>query len=168
MSGVLHLFPDTNLFLQCRALEELDWTPWQTYDEVQLIVSMPVQREIDNHKKKGNERLGRRARTTNTLFREVMRGDHGHKVIRESGPSVKLFIRPEYGHNPALADRLNYEERDDQLIGTISTFLEKLPGADARLLTDDTTPIATAKSVGIAVVEIPASWLLPPENTEIS
>lgn len=44
MVSTLYLFPDTNLFIQCRPLEELDWTQWSAFDQVHLIVSRPVQR----------------------------------------------------------------------------------------------------------------------------
>ena len=45
---IIFLFPDTNLFIQCLPLVELDWSMWKQFDEVHLIVSRPVQEEIDN------------------------------------------------------------------------------------------------------------------------
>ena len=44
---ILSFFPDTNLFIQCRSLEELDWSEWADFEEVHLIVCRTVQREID-------------------------------------------------------------------------------------------------------------------------
>ena len=29
----LYLFPDTNLFIQCRPLEQLDWSEWEEFEE---------------------------------------------------------------------------------------------------------------------------------------
>ncbi len=40
--SILYFFVDTNLFLQCRPLEQLDWSPWDSFEEVRLIVSKPV------------------------------------------------------------------------------------------------------------------------------
>ena len=40
----LCLFPDTNVFIQCRPLEELDWSDWADFEEVHLIVCRTVQR----------------------------------------------------------------------------------------------------------------------------
>ena len=40
---VLYLFPDTNLFIQCLPLQQIDWTLWSDFDEVHLLVSRPVQ-----------------------------------------------------------------------------------------------------------------------------
>lgn len=166
MSSILYLFADTNLFIQCRALAELDWSPWASFDEVNVIVSRPVQREVDYRNNKGSDRVGDRSRAANKMFREIIQSDKDHRVIRDAGPCVKLYIKPEYSHDPDLAGRLDYGERDDQIIGTISIFKKQNPKADVRLLTDDGTPMATAQSLQIAVVEIPEAWLLPPETTD--
>jgi hypothetical protein len=166
MSSILYLFADTNLFIQCRALAELDWSTWASFDEVHVIVSLPVTREIDYRKNKGSDRVGDRSRATNKMFREIIQSDKDHRVIRDAGPCVKLYIKPEYIPDPDLAARLDYNERDDEIIGTISSFKKQNPEADVRLLTDDGTPMAMAKSLQIAVVAIPEAWLLPPEKTE--
>ena len=42
MTKILYLFPDTNLLVQCRPLEELDWEQWKQFDEIHLIISRPV------------------------------------------------------------------------------------------------------------------------------
>ena len=100
------------------------------------------------------------------MLREIIQSDKDHRVIRDARPCVKLYIKPEYNPDPDLAGRLDYGERDDQIIGTISTFKKQNSEADVRLLTDDGTPMATARSLQIAVAAIPEAWLLPPEKTE--
>lgn len=164
--AILYLFPDTNLFIQCRPLEQLDWSHFGSFEEIHLVVSRPVHKEIDYRKNKGNDRVGTRARATNAMFREITRGTLGHRVVREEGPRVKLLIEVQHASDPMLADRLDYDERDEELIGTVSMYKQQHPSADVRLLTDDGTPMATAKSLGITVAEIPDSWLVPPEATD--
>jgi predicted ribonuclease YlaK len=88
VSSILYLFADTDLFIQCRALGELDWSAWNSFDEVHVIVSRPVQREIDYRKNKGSDRVGDRARSTNKLFKELVQGDKDHMLLRETGPSL--------------------------------------------------------------------------------
>jgi hypothetical protein len=166
MPKVLYLFPDTNAFVQCRPLEQVDWSAWKDFDEVHLIVSRPVQSEIDNQKNKGAGRLGKRARTASSLFREVIRAGTGHKVIQESGPSVKLSMRQDLKPSPELADRLSYEEPDDQLVGIAHAFAKQTIGADVGVLTHDTGPLLSAQMVRVPFVEIPDGWLLPPETNE--
>ena len=162
--SVIYLFVDTNLLLQCRPLEELDWSAWSAFGEVRLIVSNPVLREIDYRKNKGNDRVGSRARATSAMFRAMI-GDE-HKLIREGDPRVTLSLEPQHQYSSALKDRLSYQERDDQLIGTIYGFAHENLAVTVRLLTHDTTPLYTARALGLAADAIPDDWLLPPENTD--
>jgi hypothetical protein len=57
-SRTLYLFPDTNAFIQCRSLDQVDWSEWVDYAEIHLIVCQPVQREMDKHKIRGSDRVG--------------------------------------------------------------------------------------------------------------
>ena len=160
---VIHLFCDANLLFQCKALEELDWSAWDSFD-VRLIVSKPVLREVDHRKNQGNSRVARRARRANALFRKMR--PTGERVVRDKQPRVTLHVEPEHQHSTDLAETLNFEERDDQLVGTLHRFVKENPDADARLLTHDTTPLYTAESVGLKAVAIPDEWLLDPERDE--
>ena len=162
--SVVYLFPDTNLLLQCRPLEKLDWSTWNAFDEVRLIVSAPVLREIDYRKNKGNDRVGKRARDASAMFRKIL--DDEYKLVRDSGPCVKLFVEPQHRHSEELKERLDYQERDDQLIGTVYEIARHTPDAEVRLLTHDTTPLYTARALGLKADVIPDEWLLPPESTE--
>ena len=160
---VVHLFCDANLLFQCKALEELDWSAWDCFD-VRVIVSKPVLREVDHRKNQGNSRVARRARAANTMFRGMR--TTGEKVVREEGPQVTLYVEPEHQYSAELAETLNYEERDDQLVGTLHRFAKDNPDADARLLTHDTTPLYTAEGIGLKAEAIPDDWLLDPERDE--
>ena len=160
----LHYFVDANLFLQCRPLEQLDWSPWDGFQEVRLIVSSPVLREIDNLKNKGNDRVGSRARETSSMFRRML--NDGKLVVRATGPRVILSIEPQHSYSKEVEDRLNYQERDDQLAGTVYEFSQRHQGSDVRLLTHDTTPLYTALGLGLSADIISDDWLLLPETTE--
>ena len=65
-TSTLYLFVDTNLFIHCHAPEQLDWSPWHEFEEVRLIVSTPVLREIDRLKTRGG-RVGNRARAASAM-----------------------------------------------------------------------------------------------------
>ena len=163
---ILHLFPDTNLFIQCRALEEFDWSVWAEFDEVHLIVCRPVQREIDNQKGKGDDRIGRRARQAHSQFRKIILSENGLKLIRETRPQVRLLVEPSYLPNPALADRLDYTKVDDEIVGCVHAHMELNPESDTRLLTHDSGPMASARMLSVPFVSIPDNWLLQPESNE--
>ena len=163
-SSVVYLFADTNLLFQCLPLEKLDWSAWNQFDEVRLIVSKPVLREIDYHKNKGNDRVSRRARGTSAMFRKML--NDGNKVVRDSAPRVILSVEPQHQYTEELENRLNLQERDDQLIATAYEFAKQHRSGEVRLLTHDTTPLYTARSLGLAADVIPEDWLLMPEKTE--
>lgn len=166
MAGILYLFPDTNLLIQCSPLEQLNWEQWKAFEEVHLLITRPVQREIDKHKNGGNDRLGRRGKKAASLLREVITGDADHNIIREAGPCVKLFVRIDLRPNDTLTETLNFGEPDDQLVGTAHSFMSANPSCDVRILTHDTGPMASARVVKVAVEVIPDEWLLPPEASE--
>ena len=98
----LYLFPDTNVFIQCKPLEQLDWSEWQDFSEIHLLVSRPVQREIDDQKNRGNNRVANRARATYRLFRQLIDGRREYEVIRSSIPVVKLYLEGPSRPSPSI------------------------------------------------------------------
>ncbi len=162
---ILHIFPDTNLFIQCRPLHELDWSKWAEFDEVHLLVCRPVQREIDNQKARGNDRVGTKARSTYKLFREIILSEQDYKLIQEAKPRIKLLLAVSYLPNPKLADNLDYNKVDDEIVGCVHTYREQNPGFDVQLLTHDSGPMTSAKMLSLPFTPIPDDWLLQPENS---
>ena len=162
---ILYLFPDNNLFIQCRPLQEIDWSEWASFEEIHLIVCRPVQREIDNQKNRGNDRVGQRARKTSTLFRKIALGADDYELIPGTTPQVKLFLESQSRPNPELKHRLDYSKSDDEIIGCLYRFRQEHPDKDVRLLTHDTGPIVTAKGFDLPVIPVDETWILPPENT---
>ena len=166
MGHTLYLFADTNLFIQCRALEEIDWSAWSDFAEVHLIVSRPVQREIDQQKNRGNDRVGRRARTTYERFRALITSDKDHAVVRESVPRVKLLLVGPSRPAAELSDVLDYTKPDDEIVGYMAEYRNQHEGRDVRLLTHDSGPMMAAKSQNLPFIPIPDSWLQPPEQSK--
>ena len=89
---ILYLFPDTNLFIQCRSLEHIDWSEIGEFDEIQLFVSQPVQKEIDAQKNKGNQRLGKRARKTAAFFKDILTSNTKRHIIKDARPRVTISV----------------------------------------------------------------------------
>ncbi|VAX16926.1 hypothetical protein MNBD_NITROSPINAE04-108 [hydrothermal vent metagenome] len=164
--NILYLFPDTNLFVQCRQLGELDWVNISPFSEIHLIVSRPVQGEIDNQKSRGNGRIQKRARKASSLFREILLSNSSHKIISNDDPVVKLFLWPENVKADSCPETLNLSEPDDHLVAAVWLYRKRHPGDDVRLLTHDTGPMGTAKTLDVPFVPIPDTWILPPETSE--
>ena len=160
----IYLFPDTNLFIQCRPLEELDWSEWAEFEEVHLIVCRPVQREIDNQKNRGNDRVGQRARKTYKMFRDMLSTPDRRLLVREVNPCVKLYFYTSSLPSQELKDRLDYSKPDDELIGHLHGFKQAHPDEDVHLLSYDTGPMMTADGLGLPFSPISDAWILQPEN----
>ena len=165
--ATLYVFPDTNLFIQCRPLEELDWSLWPDFSEIHLIVSRPVRREIDAQKNRGNDRIGRRARKTHSLFREVITTATGYKVVRETAPLVRLHMDEARKPSDELSDVLDSGVPDDQLVGHMHAYTKQHPERTVSLLTHDSGPMMTAKSLDLPFTPIPDTWLRDPEESDV-
>lgn len=166
MIRILTLFPDTNIFIQCKSLSEIDWSVLGDFDQVDLVVTRPVQVEIDRQKGKGTGRLARRARAAASKFGEALDCEDETLIIAKGRPEVRLRISIQLRPSEETGITLNYSERDDQLVGIAKAFSDANSEASVRVLTNDVGPRASAKAVGIAC-EIPREdWLLPPESDD--
>lgn len=162
---VLYLFPDTNVFLQCKPLDQTTWETFGSWERIDIIVTRPVQTEIDLLKGKGNGRQAAKARTASTLLRRLLEVSSPFIVLSTS-PLVHLTVRLDLRTDATAAETLDYEVRDDQLVGTALAFQGEQSAAATRLLTDDTGVMFSAKTVGVEYVKIPQDWFLPPEVDE--
>lgn len=162
MSAKLFLFPDTNLFLQCKPLDQVDWRLLGEWDQIELIVTRPVQIEIDSLKGKGNGRQASKARIATSLLRKLLVDGVDHVVISGT-PQVHLVVRLNLRPDASAASSLNYEFRDDQLVGTAAGFQNSNGVSIVRLLTDDTGVMFSARTVGLEYLKIPEQWFLPAE-----
>ena len=86
-------FLDTNVFLECKALEELPWKQITDQDPVRLIVPLTTIEEIDK-RKKGNDKKAERARRASQRLRLIRDAVDKKTSIRNSGPNVSLEIAP--------------------------------------------------------------------------
>ena len=160
----LHLFPDTNLFIQCRPLKEIKWSKYSEFDHVEIIVCRAVQREIDRLKDGPNRRPNRRARKTASMLRAVL--DNGPMEICASSPRVSLALGTATVPHSALSEQLDYNEIDDQVVGYAALYEETNRGVEVRVLTGDTGMMVTARQVGIAYEPLDDAWRLLPERDD--
>lgn len=159
LAGEVTLLVDTNLFLECRGLSDLPWHELG-YASVELIVSRPVQQELDAHKKNERGRTFKKALAATKLLRELVTSGQASLVIREAEPRVILSIMPASRIQPNLNEHLDPTINDDAIILRMLQHQRDNDTADVRLITHDTGPMATAVSLGIPFIPIPDSWLM--------
>lgn len=165
---ILHLFPDTNVFIECRPLDQLDWSRWSEFDEVHLVVCRTVQREIDRQKNHHErKRVRNHAKAAYSIFADLAKSAGAkHLPVRPSNPEVKLFLQPVGLPSPKWNNVLDYSHPDDEIIGHLCTYAEQHSDADVRLLTLDAGPTMSARSLGLSVETVHEDWLLPPEHSD--
>ena len=160
---IAYLLPDTNLFVQCKPLSELDWSPWSYYDEIHIIVTRPVQKEIDKHKNRGNDRTASRSRKAANLFRKIISTETGYELIEKKDQTIKVFLELQHKPDKELDTQLDYDDFDDRLVGIAYAFVKEKADEQVWVVTHDTGPLASGKMVKVKVFEIPEDWLLEPE-----
>lgn len=159
-----HLFvADTNLFFECKRLEEISWVDLAV-DPVVIVLTKPVLAEIDKHKK-GGARTRKRAIEISGRIREMLAGLSPEVVIQETGPRVILRLMPILQPAPELAGSLDYSINDDRIVGTVATLSKDEAFASVSMLTDDSVAASTVQGLRMSFVLIPESWKRPPEET---
>ena len=163
----LVLITDTNLFLECRPLPDIPWEQLG-FAQIELIVTSPVQQELDKHKKIKGGRTYKKALKAWTLLRELVQTDEPHLTIKYSAPTVTLTVMQRSRLQPDLEPTLDHMVPDDAIILRLLEYRQDHPEVQVRLLTHDTGPMMTAKSLGIPFLAIPDDWLLEPEDDPVA
>ena len=155
------MFADSNLFLHYKPLHEIDWSKLGDFDEIEIVVCRTVQREIDALKDRREGRRSDRARKAASTFLEI--AQHGPQEHRAASPRVTLNLYGSSQPKQDLANQLDYSQNDDRIIGHLAQFQDENPSANTRLLTRDSGPVLTARTLRIPYAIIPDNWRLAPE-----
>jgi hypothetical protein len=164
--GVIELFVDTNLFLQCQELSQLPWHEISDAQDVLVLVPRVVQQEVDRLKHDGKSRRAGRARRAASLFREAIEAPQLELILRQQGPRVALSFPPIPDPERLRSTQLDLARPDDRLIEEALAYRASNTGKDVRLLTNDTNAMLTARQCGLPYIAVPEHWLLDPEPDE--
>ncbi|WP_194164523.1 PIN domain-containing protein [Microvirga thermotolerans] len=150
-------FVDTNFFIQGADPNAMPWREVTDADEILLIISRPVQEELDRQKGEGRGRRGRRARAASSLMGELLDTPDLSKVIRQKNPRIVIQL-----------DDLDPDVRagasdDDRIVQAAISYAASHPGVDVRLLSADTGPCLSARVRKFPHHRLNGAWLAPPE-----
>ena len=159
--ATIYLFADSNLFLHYKPLHQIDWSSLGDFDHIEVVVCRTVQREIDALKDRREGRRSDRARLAASALLEI--AQLGPQKQRTASPRVVLNLYEVSLPKQELAEQLDYSRNDDCIIGHLAQFRDDNPSADVRLLTRDSGPALTARTLGIPYEIIPDDWRLAPE-----
>lgn len=160
----LHLVADTNLFLECKSLEDLPWAELDR-DPIVVVLTKPVLDEIDKHKK-GTGRTRDRAIEINQRIRAMLDASSSVSVIRDAQPEVILKLVAAVVADPELGKSIDYSKVDEKLIGIAATLKKSQQAEEMAIFTDDTGPAAIAHAFGIPFRMIPSNWRRPAKQSD--
>lgn len=156
-------FIDSNVALECLALEQLPWREIHGTGPILVLLLPTVLQEVDS--KKNHPRLGDHARRFNRTVRPLL-GESATTAIRKSpAPRVEIAFadcpRIDWEGFPEL-DR---DEADSRIVA--QALLATGPPPEKRVVvSQDIRPLHLARQRGIRTHHVGENWLRPKERSE--
>jgi hypothetical protein len=156
-------FIDSNVALECLALEQLPWREVHSAGPILVLIAPTVLREVDS--KKNHARLGDHARRFNRNLRPLLRG-HSSVVVRPSpAPRVEIALadcpRVDWDQYPDL----DPDEPDARIVA--EALCARGPAQHIRVVVGhDIRTLHLARQHGLKIHEIGDNWLRPKEISE--
>lgn len=119
------LFVDTNFFLQCKQINEILWSEISD-DNIEILITRPVQIEIDRLKNDGNSRRSRKARSANTLFRKMLSTPENQLEFKNNSISIIFKFSNSYFEEQlkTVQDDLDLTYTDDKILAEVKYFIQ--------------------------------------------
>lgn len=151
-------FPDTNLFIHFRPIDEIDWCGLLQASAVEIKIAPVVTRELEEQKTLNPARkLRERAAAALRLLHGYLRQTH----VRQGVTLEFLINEPTAGS--ALARGLNLQLGDDWLVGTLFLYRDEHPDIPCTLVTNDLPLTVKATHYQIPLAEPSEALRLPSE-----
>jgi|SRR5487761_1827 len=165
MPTSLTVFADTNIFLQCKLLQDLPWSEVGAYDEINVIVPPTVLDEIDDHSHGGSDRRAKRARKALEIIDGINNSPKHVHILREKSPRVTVAL----GAYPPMGAEMPYplrENKPDHCIVFECQCLAKDTTGPSIFITIDRAQVSLARTLNLNHFQAPEAWRLPPESTD--
>lgn len=152
------IFPDTNLFLHYRLINEIDWCGLVQARPVEIKVAAVVTRELEEQRvvhqsRKIRERAGSAVKLLQSYIRQSQ--------VRDGVTLQFLIDEPTADY--AAAHNLNLLLADDRLIGTFLLYREVNPDARCIIVTNDLPLTVKLTHQQIDFISLDESLLRPSE-----
>jgi len=150
------VFPDSSAFLHFSPLDEIDLPQLLDCVEVEVLLTLAVTEELVHHQLDHPvPELRRRAKETLKRVEKWLKGQHAIG----SGVTAS-FVGRQPGRETMERYRLNWQNQDDVLLGTLLEYKKARPDKAVILLAGDIGLAERARSLGIEVAEPPHEHLL--------
>jgi len=145
-----YCFLDTNILLEFKTFDEVDWPKVLNAKQVCLVLAPVVLSELDKHKTDyNNARRQKRARMLLPKITKLTEGEMIADVLPQVRHNVTLLVLPNEPMIDWKAEHLDPTVNDDRLIASILEFSRQRPSENVLFLSDDSGPRFKAKSRNI-------------------
>lgn len=156
-------FIDSNVALECLALEQLPWREVDSTGPILVLITPTVLQEVDS--KKNHARLGDHARRFNRALRPLLGGQSSIVVRASPAPRVEVALadcgRVDWDQYPDL----DQDEPDARIVA--QALCARGPALDTRVVVGhDIRPLHLARRHGLKIHQIGDNWLRPKETSE--
>jgi hypothetical protein len=156
-------FIDSNVALECLALEQLPWREIHDTGPILVLVVPTVLQEVDS--KKNHARLGDHARRFNRTVRPLL-GEHPTIAIRESpAPRVELAFADCASIDWEQFPDLDRDEADSRVVAQVLSARGPSPSKRV-VVSQDIRPLHLARQRGLRAHHVGENWLRPKERSE--
>lgn len=151
-------FIDSNVALECLALEQLPWGELDLGGRILVLITPTVTQEVDS--KKHHPRLADHARRFNRTLRPLISGQSSVVIRASPTPRVEVALadcgRVDWDQYPDL-DR---NEPDARIVA--QALFARGPALDGRVVVShDIRPLHLARQHGLRIHQIGDNWLRP-------
>lgn len=152
-------FLDTNIVLEGKDIGDLPWDEIDPVGPIIALITSKAMQEIDS--KKGDGRLGPRARAFNRLFAPaILTG--AAITIRETGPRVELAASSSTPIPWQAYDELDPGDADAHIVAEV-LHARDVADHEKLLISHDLKPLGLAAGRGLRVHHVSDDWLRPSE-----
>ncbi len=159
MKGLLHVFPDTMVFLHYRPLSQIDWRRICDASTVHLVICMQVIHELDT--KKGDSRFAGRAERA---IKEIRNASDTGDTLREG---VTLSIFDQVLRQSDFSETLSPDWGDDRIVHLVQRYRDQNSGREVAIATGDYGMELRCKASGVQVVQMDTALRLPNPQGEL-
>lgn len=156
-------FIDSNVALECLALEQLPWREIKDAGNILVLITPTVLQEVDS--KKNHARLGDHARCFNKTLRPLLTGAQTVVIRSSPAPQVEVALADCSPINWSNFSDFDRDEADARV--ALQAHCARGPDINERIvINQDIRPLYLAQQLGLRVHQIGDNWLRPKEISE--
>ncbi len=158
MSKNLYLVPDTNFFMHCKPIDQLDLSEYSHFENITVVVLREVLSEINNFKENGGPRLQRKARRIYTYL-EPLADNNGEFSVKAKNKDINILSK--YIPKAILGDSMPLETVDDKIVASaIILHRDESPKGNKVIYvsSDINTRITAGGEGGLEVLKPKEEW----------